>query len=90
MARIASKLRSLAPALLLLVLPLLIGGASLGWILRAQQSPTQALSDSLVEELLNQQISSAAMAAGEQPQLREIGGSTSGCAARVGHPRDAA
>ena len=72
MARIASKLRSLAPALLLLVLPLLIGGASLGLILRGQQSPTQALSDSLVEELLNQQISSAAMAAGEQPSAERL------------------
>ena len=38
MARIASKLRSLAPALLLLVLPLLIGGASL-LILRANSHP---------------------------------------------------
>ena len=39
---------------------------------RGQQSPTQALSDSLVEELLNQQISSAAMAAGEQPSAERL------------------
>ena len=72
MARIASKLRSKAPTLLLLVLPLLIGGASLGLILRGQQSPSEVLSDSLVEELLNQQISSAAMAAGKQQSAERL------------------
>ena len=72
MARIASKLRSKAPTLLLLVLPLLIGGASFGLILRSQQSPSEVLSDSLVEELLNQQISSAAMAAGKQQSAERL------------------
>ena len=62
MARIESKLRSLGPALLMLGLPVLIGGATLAWILRAQQPTTLALSESLVQELLDQQASGAAIA----------------------------
>ena len=62
MARIASKLRSLGPAVLMLGLPVLIGGATLAWILRAQQPTTLALSESLVQELLDQQAPGAAIA----------------------------
>ena len=72
MARIASKLRSLAPALLLLVLPLLMGGTTMAWILRGQQSSTLALSESLVDKLLNQQNSAEAVATAERSSALQL------------------
>ena len=72
MARFASQLSASGPVVLLLGLPLLMGGAILAWIVQDQQPNSQALSKSLVDELLDQQSSHQSAAAGASAAEQEL------------------
>ena len=72
MARFASQLSASGPVVLLLGLPLLMGGAILAWIVQDQQPNSRALSKSLVDELLDQQSSHQSAAAGASAAAQEL------------------